>query len=67
MSKPFKWSLFIFLCCASAALAEETKVFYKTFHLNPYTVGVTCKDNSAPHIENYNSTGAVFVTCLDKE
>lgn len=59
--------LFVVLACASAALAaeEKAKSLYKTYHLNTHTVVVTCKDGAAPTIENYQSTGAIFVSCKD--
>lgn len=55
------------MCTLASANGEEEKLkaLYKTFHLNPYTVVVTCKDGMAPKVEDFNSTGAVFVTCRD--
>lgn len=69
MSKRIKWALFVALMFGCAALADDkVKSLYKTFHLNPHTIVVTCKDGTAPKIENFNSTGSVFVTCrTDKD
>ena len=48
---------------AQTGSEEKLKALFKTYHLNPFTVVVTCKDSSKPKVEEFTTTHVVFVSC----